>query len=201
MADLRTEWENRPRLGIAQQGDVSTSHTVQAAAEGVVMDDDGKVEFMGERFGLAEKIGLMPMLAFANASKKGLDSDDMEGLAAMYALIRDVVDQTREQETDADGSPRFDASGDPVWVGPSEWMRFEQHAYATQADGEELMDFVSRAMAVVAARPRKPREISSGSSRPTSETSKHASSSPDTVQRPPGFSELMPVSALSNVAS
>jgi hypothetical protein len=175
-------------------GGVPTSHTVQAAAEGVVMEDDGKVEFMGERFRLAEKIGLMPMLAFANASKNGLDSDDMAGLAAMYALIRDVVDQTQKQVV-IDGVPQFEPDGQtPVWEGPSEWMRFEKHAIETQADGEDLMEFVSKAMAVVAARPRKPREVSSASSRPTSATSSPVSSSP--VRRPEGFTELTPVSAL-----
>jgi hypothetical protein len=154
------------------------THTVQAAAEGVVLDDGDRIEFLGEKFRLADRIGLMPMLAFAMASKRGLDSEDMEGLAAMYALIRDVVDQSRPVETDDDGRPRTDETGAPVYAGPSEWMRFEDHAINEQADGEDLMEFVGRAMEVVSARPRRRRELSSGTSPRTSEKSKDASSSP-----------------------
>src|SRR3954452_16337989 len=81
--------------GVPYLASVPTTHSVQAEAEGVIEDDPNRIEFLGERFGLAESIGLMPMLAFANASKQGLDSDDMAGLSAMYALIRDVIDQRR----------------------------------------------------------------------------------------------------------
>lgn len=174
---------------------VPTTHSVQAEAEGVVLDDDpGKVEFLGEKFRLAESIGLMPMLAFANASKNGLDSDDMAGLSAMYALIRDVIDQRRPPKVDpATGEQVFDSSGEPEWDGPSEWMRFEKHAIEEQADGEELMDFVGKAMAAVAARPRKRRERSSASSPRILERSKDTSSSPG---MPPEVAGLVPVADL-----
>lgn len=174
---------------------VPTTHDVQAQAEGVVMDDDpNRIEFLGEKFGLAEAIGLMPMMAFANASKQGADSDDMAGLAAMYALIRDVIDQRRPPKLDPDtGLQSIDANGDPEWDGPSEWMRFEQHAIAEQADGEELMEFVGRAMAVVAARPRKRRERSSASSPRILESSKASSPLPG---MPPGADGLVRVADL-----
>lgn len=166
-----------------------TTQDVQAAAEGVVLDgDDGKLEFMGERFGLADGVALMPLLAFANASKNGLDSDDMEGMAALYALIRDVIDQTREQKTDEHGALMFETDGEtPQWAGPSEWMRFERHAIMKRADGDDLMEFVGRAMSVMSARPRKRREISSDGSPRTSENSKDASSSRDTDPRMQGL--------------
>lgn len=168
-----------------------TTGDVQASVEGAVeVDETGTIEFLGKRFRLAERVGLMPMLAFAAASKKGLDSDTMEGLAAMYALIRDVLDQTRPQEHDADGKPVFDDDGSPRWGGPSEFMRFEAHCYDEQADGEELMKFISDAMSIVSARPRKRREISSGGSPRTSEKSKAVSSSRATW---PGAEDLMDV--------
>jgi hypothetical protein len=156
-----------------------TSHDVQAIAEGApVADDANTIEFMGRRFRLAESIGLMPLMAFAIAQKNGLDSDDLDGLAAMYALIRDTVDQTRVQSLDADGQPAFDSVGEPIWDGPSDWQRFERHAVETKADGEDLMDFIGRAMGVISARPRKPRGGSSTSRPNTSPTSKASSSSP-----------------------
>lgn len=161
-----------------------TTHEVQAAVEGApVMDDDESIEFMGDRFRLAESIGLMPLLAFANASKSGMDSDDLEGMAAMYALIRDTVDQTRVQRKDEDDKLVFDAAGDPVWEGPSDWQRFERHAIETKAEGEDLMGFISKAMGVISARPRKRRGSSSDSSPRTSLSSRASSSSPGT--RPP----------------
>ncbi len=165
-----------------------TSQEVQAAAEGVVMPDDDRVEFLGERFRLAERVGIMPMLAYANASKTGLDSDDMEGLAAMYTRVRDVVDQRRPPRIDPKtGQQAVDAEGNPEWAGPSEWMRFEKHALEQQADGEEVMEFVSRAMSVLAARPRKRREASSAISPPTSPMSRPGSSSPVTPPQADGL--------------
>lgn len=187
--------ENAPYAGRPYL--VDGTQSVQAAAEGVVLDEDdpSMVEFMGKKFRLAETVGLMPLMRFANASKKGLDSDDMEGLAALYAVIRDTVDQTRPPKMDpATGRQSIDPiSGEGEWAGPSQWMLFEEHAMETKAEGEDLMDFVNRAMAVIAARPRKRREISSGGSPRTSEKSKAASSSPG---MPPGAEELVPVASL-----
>lgn len=168
-----------------------TTHQVQATVEGAVeLDESNSVEFLGERFRLAERVGLMPMLAFASASKKGLDSSDMEGLAAMYAMIRDCLDQTRVQAVDGDGQPVFEPDGSPRYDGPSEWMRFEQHCYAEQAEAEELMEFISNAMSVVSARPRKRREISSGGSPQTSPKSKGASSFRDTWPQVEGLTDV-----------
>lgn len=170
-------WADMHRLRAVPEAEHTTG-TVQAAVEGAPESKDGYLEFLGEPFRLAERVGMMPLLAFANASKNGLDSDDMEGMAAMYALIRDVIDQSRVQKVDADGQPVFDGAGQPEWDGPSEWQRFERFCMEQQAEGEELMEFIGRAMGVIAARPRKRREISSGSSPQTSPSSKAASSSP-----------------------
>lgn len=177
---------------IGSWGQQPTTHDVQAAGEGVTLDTDGRVEFMGARFRLAEGIGIMPLMAYANAAKSDLDSDDLDGLAAMYALVRDMVDQTRVQATN-DGRPVFDDDGEPVYEGPSEWQRFERHAIETKADGEDLRDFIKAGMEQLAARPRKRRGTSSESSPQISERSRAASSSPATRPLPEG---LVPVSQL-----
>ena len=119
----------------------------------------------------------MPLLAFANASKKGLDSDDMEGMAAMYGLIRSVIH--RPVLRGDDGKPQRDEAG-KVLCDESEWNRFVAHAEDLQAEGDELMEAVGAAMSVISARPRKRREISSGGSPRTSPKSKAGSSSRDT---------------------
>jgi len=170
-----------------------TTQDVQAGGEGVVETQAGTIEFLGKRFRLSESIGLMPLLMFANSAKAGVDSDDMEGMAAMYALIRDTVDQTRVQETDGDGKLVFDADGDPVWAGPSDWQRFERHCVDEKADGEDLMGFIKDAMGVISARPRKRRGTSPKSSPRTSEASRESSSSPDTAPPPDG---LVPIGQL-----
>lgn len=174
-----------------QPADV-TAHDVQAAAEGVVQGEEeyDSVKFFGQKFRLAERVALMPLLAFANAGKRGMDSDDMDGLAAMYSVIRSVIH--RPPLYDEHGQRQVDENGRTL-RDESEWNRFEALAEDELAEGEDIMDVVNQAMAIMSARPRKPREISSGSSRPTSEKSRVVSSSP---VMPPEVAGLTPVADL-----
>jgi hypothetical protein len=170
-----------------------TTQTVQAAIEGApLLDETNSIEFLGERFKVSESIGMMPLLAYAHASSKGLDSDDMKGMAAMYAMIRDCIHRPPLIEPDfiegeggyADnpkaGQPQRDPdTGDRLYE-ETEWDRFTEHATDMKADGEELMDVIKKVMGVVAARPRKRRSDSSARSPQTSPSSKVSSSSPVT---------------------
>lgn len=150
-----------------------TTQSVQAAVEGVV-EGDGKVEFMGEHFKMAEKIGLMPLLKFAHASSKGVDSTDMEGLSALYAMINDCIDQTKPMEEKLNP-----VSGltEMVPIGPSEWDRFEAHAIEQKAEADDLMSLVQRVIEALAARPTRPPGDSSAGRQTTSANSKASSSS------------------------
>lgn len=143
----------------------ASTHDVQAAAEGVTLpaaagtdvDVVGgalRVEFMGEKFRVAEKLGAMPLLQYANAAREGLDSDSMEGLAAMYAMIRDCI---------AD----------------DEWKRFERHATSTRADQAELLNVVTDVVAILTARPTVPPGDSSPGRPATSANSKAQPGSQD----------------------
>jgi hypothetical protein len=110
---------------------VTPTHEVQAAVEGVEIVGDGrKVTFMGQEFRMAEKIGLMPLLHLAVASKKGVDASDMDGLVAMYEVLRDCIEE-------------------------SEWVKFETHAVDTKADADDLQKVVADVIEVVSARPTK----------------------------------------------
>ncbi len=159
-----------------------TIHGVQATAEGVVLDDGDHVELHGERFRLASSIGMMPLMRFAQASKAGLGGDDMEGLAALYSLLRDTIDCTRPQVEVADPT-----TGEPTTVdgGPSEWDRFEAHATETKADAEELIGVVHRAIEVISARPTKRPGDSSAGPQTTSASSKAISSTTEPSPQPP----------------
>lgn len=160
-----------------------TSHQAQADSEGLagaVEDGFDYVEFYGQKFRLAERIGIMPMIQFGNASKRGLDSDDMEGLAAMYSLIRSVIH--RPPIVDDHGQRVVDENGKAV-RDESEWQRFVDLAEDELAEGEDVMEFVNQAMEVMSARPRRRRELSSATSPQTSARSRDDSSSP--VSRAP----------------
>jgi hypothetical protein len=183
-------WQAPRGLASVPDDPAVTTQDVQAAAEGVVESEDDRIEFLGAHFRLADNIGMMPLMAFANAQKEGLDSEDLDGMAAMYSLIRDTIDQTRVQAEDDDGKPAYDSVGEPIWAGPSEWQRFEKHCTTVKADGEELMTFIGKAMGKIAARPRKPRGTSSEPSRRTSEKSKDASSSPVTPAQALGLTAV-----------
>jgi hypothetical protein len=192
------------------------TQTVQGEVEGAPpLDDTNSFEFLGERFKMAPSVGLMPLLRFANASKKGLDSDDFEGMAAMYAMIRGVVHRPPLLEPDRI-EEEVDASGTKVWVpnplagqpqrdpatgkrvyDETEWDRFMEHAEDEAAEGDDLMELVGKVMGILAARPRQRRAVSSGTSPATSPSSKGSSSSPATPARPDlDMSQLTAASAL-----
>lgn len=111
------------------------------------------VDFGGESFTVAERIGLMPLMRFAKVAQSGVDSGDMAGLAAMYDLLEQCID-------------------------PSDWRRFEAAADRARADGDELMAVVAEVMAKITERPTSRLSDSSDGPRVTEPNSEAASSSP-----------------------
>jgi hypothetical protein len=98
-----------------------------------------ELEFEGASFAVASKVGLMPLLRFAHLSKQGVDANDMDGMSAIYDLLRSVI---------AD----------------EDWGRFENHASVVRADGDDLMGVVSQAIELISERPTvRPSESSDGS--------------------------------------
>lgn len=203
MADLRESFTvpAAPPLSFGEPPEfqAATTQTVQAAVEGVPEGGD-RIEFInGVTFRIADDIGTMPMMAFAAASKKGLDSDDMAGMAALYAMIRDCIHRPPLYDMDRESETFGQRVTDPLTGEPaydeSEWQRFEAHATDVKATGEELFAFVGDVMAIIAARPPKQREVSSRYSPRTSQSSKGSSSSPGT-RVPPGFEQMTPVADL-----
>lgn len=146
----------------------------EAQRPGWMALDDGGVLYRA--FRVAESIGMMPLLRFAHAAKSGMDTDDMEGMAALYTMIRDTVH-------------------------PDDWETFQEYATEVKAEDEELLSFVSAAIEVISARKAKQRGSSSGTSPNTSAKSKGSLSRPGSVI-PPGTNVpaeaagLMPVGDL-----
>jgi len=137
----------------ASLGEVRTAADIQAAVEGVPVGN--RIEFMGEHYRIADKVGLMPLMRFAYAARKGTDADDMEGLAAIYDMLRDCLD-------------------------PADWIRFQDDATAKKADGDQLVAVVSQTIEVLTARPTEPPSDSSPGRSSTSTRSTGSSSSLDT---------------------
>lgn len=111
-----------------------------------------EIEFAGEKFGMAENIGAMPLMRFAKVAKAGGDSNNLDGLVAMYDLLEQCIE-------------------------PSEWARFQAHADKTRADGEQLMTVVGEVFQAIADRPTGRPSVSSGGPKNTRQKSADVGSS------------------------
>lgn len=84
--------------------------------------------FFGEEIRVADEIGLMPIMDFAEAADAGLDAGQMEGLAAIRRMLRDCIE-------------------------PEDWPRFHATAVSNKADANLLLEVVQTVMEVVTGRP------------------------------------------------
>lgn len=112
------------------------------------------VELRGETFTVRPQgVSLLALMKFATLAKRGLTTDNLEGLAGLYTLLRSCI---------AD----------------AEWDGFEDHATTVGAGGEELMAVVRDAVQAAAARPTQQPPGSPGGLSTTGQSSAAGSSSP-----------------------
>jgi hypothetical protein len=128
-------------------------------------------DFEGQSFRVAEKVGLAPLADFAHAATSGLDTSDMEGLAAMRTMLRQVV---------------VDEDSDRLWDAITR----------SRADGDDLMPIVQAVMEAQTGRPTEQPSDSSAGLSTTLVSSKESSPfgpgvSP--IQRDPRVLELQTV--------
>lgn len=112
----------------------------------------GTIEFFGEEYHIAEKVGLMPLMRFAKIAQAGVETNDMDGLAAMYDLLEQCLTE-------------------------QDWDRFVVAATKHRADGDELMVVVKEAIERMAERPTQRSSDSSDGPPSTSPSSTDDSSS------------------------
>ncbi len=112
-------------------------------------------EFLGEQFVPPERFNWRRVTKMARAAKAGGDTAELDGLAAMDAVVDTCL---RREDVD-----RFDALCDEHGV-----------------DTEHLMEFVASVVAEVAERPTQRPSGSSSGQRSTEGASPAGSSSPDT---------------------
>jgi hypothetical protein len=146
-----------------------STHEVQAAAEGVELAE--KVTLRGAEFRIADEVGVMGLLIFADLAVKGVSVYNVQALSAMYAVIKGCIYE-------------------------EEWPRFVQYAIDSGATAEELFGVVTDVIAIVSARPPGSPSGSSNGRRRTSQNSK--ASSPKTATRRSGVPSvpMIPVSEL-----
>jgi hypothetical protein len=113
--------------------------------------------FHGETFALAESIGLMPLMKFAHAAKSGMDTAEMDGLAAMYALLEDSLD-------------------------PEDWPRFQRACIDAKIQADELLEVIKELIEAVAARPTQQPSDSSDGQQGTTPSSRGDSSTAVSLQ-------------------
>lgn len=155
----------------AEDQDEAEALELQGMSEGVVVTGE-TVECMGGYYLIGDKVGLMPLMRFASASKAGIDSNEMEGLVAMYDMLRDCIH-------------------------PDDWDRFERDMTVKRAEGDDLMPVVGRVIEMLTARPTKRASDSSPGPSATTGRSTDGSFQPvPAVRRPAGVDDLIPVADL-----
>ncbi len=110
------------------------------------------LDFEGARFAVPPKVALMPLLRFAHMARQGVDADEMEGMDAIYAVLR-------------------------ACIADEDWARFEDHASLVRADMDDLLKVVGQCIELVSGRPTSEPSDSSDGSQPTSDLSADGSSS------------------------
>ncbi len=166
-----------PSNGAISQQDDRDLAVVQARAvkaegapitEGAVVEDSDKVELLGKKFRIADRIGLMPLLKYASAAD--MSTEDPRALGAVYAMLKDCI----FAGTPACGTCDKCTAGNEIMCksyDAGDWHAFEMHAIDTKADAEELMPVISQVMEIIAGRPTPPRDGSSATPHTTQRSS------------------------------
>jgi hypothetical protein len=50
-----------------------------------------KIKFQGKEYRVADDVGIWPLMQFSAAAESGLNLGDQKGLAALYAMLKDVI--------------------------------------------------------------------------------------------------------------
>ncbi|MUN41401.1 hypothetical protein [Actinomadura litoris] len=165
-----TEGAVPPVMFNAGEDAEAQAHQIQAMSEGVVHGDT--VECLGGHYRVADKVGLMPLLKFAHTASMDVDANDMEGLVAIYDMLRDCLHE-------------------------DDWKRFERDMTVKKAEADEMMTVVQQAIEVINARPTRQPSGSSSGPPTTGAPSTATSSSPPAPRARPGMDDtLVPVGRL-----
>lgn len=146
--------------------------------------------FFGETFAIADEISPLPLMKFAAAAESGLESDTMEGLAAMYELLRSCL--AAEPHVDPE-TGRVIAHG---------WPRLERLVVEQRIDSGELLRLCAALIEADTGRPTERPSFSQDgpstgtpSSRPTSGRERTSAADWDARMRDLGMVPAMELAA------
>ena len=109
---------------------------IQSAAEGSAVADD-EIEFKGQRYKIADTVGIWPMMQFARAAEAGIDLSDWRALGAMHALLE-------------------------TCIAKEDWGRFQEQMISTkEGDLSAMLDCATSIIEKLSARPTQPPSQSS----------------------------------------
>lgn len=136
--DTRTPEEIAEDAAIAAQARATGAHVVmegKTLARKIILrtkhSQAPAAHREGRMFGIADRVGLLPLAEFAYHASSGMDTSDMGALAAIYEMLKDCIR-------------------------PEEWDAFRRYAKEIKADTEDLMDCVQQTTELLTARPTEP---------------------------------------------
>lgn len=116
-----------------------------------------EVDFKGLKVQLSDYVSPLALMKFASAAEGGADTDTIEGMAALYEVLQELVSD-------------------------DQWRAFSKHVTKARASGEDLLDFAGEAMVLLLDRPTEQPSDSSGGLQ-TIEPSSTADSSSRVIDR------------------
>jgi hypothetical protein len=170
---------------------------IQASSEDARQGDT--ITFYDRQYRISDRVALLPLLEFANAADNDMDSGDMEGMAALYRLIRSCFYRGEPACGQCEHcTGQYPEPKRCQYYKPGDWEKFKRHATDVCADEDDILDVVREVIEVVSARPTRPRSGSSPPGPGSTASSKELSSSPAPAgpRVPPGAEGLIPVGDL-----
>ena len=162
------------KVAITPPGTEEGIHELQGVVNGIDTTEQ-LVTFKGEKFRIAEKVGLMPLMKFAHASSQDMSTADMEALSAIYSMLEDCI-YAGEEACGKCAACKKDNPTDCKQYDAGDWRKFVTHAIKTKADADELLPVVRQVIELIAARPTQEQSGSSNGSAPISQKSTDISS-------------------------
>jgi hypothetical protein len=96
------------------------------------------VTFMGSKYRVADKVGIWPLMQFARAAEAGVSLRDAKGLAALHAMLEDVIH-------------------------PDDWGQFQDDMIAKKAvDLQAMLDVSGQVVELLTERAKKGRPGANG---------------------------------------
>lgn len=110
------------------------------------------IEWQGESYGIAGKVGLAPLIRFAKVAKQGTDANDLDGLVAIHDLLEQCFVEGPYCSACGTADPAEDCCPDRHVV-ENEFERWLDAATASRADSDEMLEVVGLVVSALSERP------------------------------------------------